>query len=261
MRYSSLLLVYFALGAFGFTSNVHASKAMPFIIGGQDVASDDPIAATTVALLVDRGASGQFLCTGSIIDEDLVVTAGHCLGDDGHAKLTVVFDTHVSGSTLNVAATGTARPDAYVQDSNTQGNMYDIALVHFSGGLPEGFHAAQLLGDSNELSDGQEVVLAGYGVNLVPASPSSDRGSGTLRKITVNIEKAHTKSTEVLVDERHGKASCRGDSGGPAFVVQDGVYRLFGVTSRGDLECSKLALYTNILTHKAWIQQASALLR
>ena len=60
------------------------------IIGGTEVPAGDPVAASTV-IIVGTESAGSFLCTGSIIAPDMIVTAGHCLGTNGDAAIKIGF--------------------------------------------------------------------------------------------------------------------------------------------------------------------------
>ena len=241
-------------------NTVPIGQFKPFIIGGVEVEPQDLIAATTVAIM-GQDDEGQFLCSGSILDQDLVVTAGHCLGDSGKAALSIYFRANLKGQGPIVVATGALRPQQYTGGPDASTNMYDIALVHFNGGLPAGYQPVKLLDNANSLRDGEQVTLAGFGVTQADADSFDTSGAGTLRKVNVNILQAKMPSTEVLLDESHGRGSCNGDSGGPAFVERSGALVLFGVTSRGDGACAQEGIYTNIPTHTAWLAQATQSLR
>lgn len=228
------------------------------IIGGVNVDPSDPIAATTVAVTLDDG-----LCTGSIIDTDLVVTAGHCVGD-GTGRVEIVFtpDTIKNPHALTVRATGTAVPPEYKGANSSGKDQYDIALIHFAGGLPKGYGKATLMSPREKLTNGETVTLAGYGI----ANAITEVGAGVLRKTQVTIAKANFGKTEVLLDQTHGSGACHGDSGGPAFVQSANRLELWGVTNRGypdhaPDDCAHQAVYTNILAHTAWLADAAQRLR
>lgn len=237
-----------------------------YIIGGVSVPTSDVIASTTVAI-VSQQDQGMALCTGSLIDTDLVVTAGHCVGPSP-SKMLVVFRQN-----LNDTAGAVIQVAGYVQDPNygngtNDQDMDDIALIRFEGGLPAGYQTAKLLSDPSLLKDGMTITLAGYGItNGDPtAQASGDDGAGTLRKVNTTILQAPYGKTEVLVDQSKGKGACHGDSGGPAFVTAaDGSLQLFGVTSRGPANqpdnCATAGIYTNILAHLDFIQSATQELR
>src|SRR4051812_613014 len=59
------------------------------IIGGEVVEESDPIAISTV-LVINKTTDGTAICTGSIIADDLVMTAGHCVGPD-KKNMKIVF--------------------------------------------------------------------------------------------------------------------------------------------------------------------------
>ncbi len=241
-------------------TQTEASLASPAIIGGELVTASDPIASTTVAI-IGRSGRSEFLCSASVLAEDLAVTAGHCLGEDGKADLTLVFDIGVEHAKTTRHVTGALRPAQYLGDASLAENMFDIALVHFAGGLPSGYRPVEVLRDPEVLLDGQEVVLAGYGLDQTPSVDPSGSGVGTLRKVKVAIQEARTTGTEIRMDISHGKGACMGDSGGPAFVEQQGTLYFFGITSRGDWNCSKTAIYTNALTHLDWLDETAKALR
>lgn len=223
------------------------------IIGGTKVSDWDPIGAMTAALY---NAQRRSLCTGTIIAEDLLLTAAHCI-PDGSFELYVLFGKDTSQSSRLVARTVSAvRVGPLWEDRRTEEfDNGDIALVRFDGGLPEGYHAAEILEDEDLLSDGTELVMAGYGV----IDGSSGADGGVLRKVSLPIEDATYSETEFLVDESLGRGTCYGDSGGPAFVRSGGRYLLAGVTSRAvgevqtDDPCARFGVYTNVLAYSSWL--------
>lgn len=228
-----------------------------YIIGGIEVDEGDPIAATTVAL-INRAAQGASICTGSIVANDLIVTAGHCVGPSA-ANMRIAFKLDVTDPGISVPVQAFVRHSAYNKGRADQ-DMNDIALVRFEGGLPRGFAIATVLDDARALSPGTPVTLAGYGIT----DAGTHAGAGSLRKTDVTVARAWGR-TEIRVDQTQGRGACHGDSGGPAFVLSDGEYRLFGVTSRGPSDqvddCATEGIYTNLLAHKAFLRKAATQLR
>src|SRR4051812_30118613 len=67
-------------------ANTSGSKVAPFVFGGSDVEENNDIAKTTVGLVgilpddPDTGKpSGAYVCSGTLIDENIILTAAHCV--------------------------------------------------------------------------------------------------------------------------------------------------------------------------------------
>jgi secreted trypsin-like serine protease len=241
------------------------------IIGGQEVTSADPVSTTTV-LIVGQEGNETFICSGSIIDKDLVLTAAHCLGDTGRAQLLAVFRTSIqaSGKVVKVAVQ-TRMSDFTQKASSGDRDWDDLALIRLSENIPAGYKPAKLLSDASVLRNGAQLTLAGYGINVPtpPTDPNDDGGAGVLRKVTQTVVDAAYSPTELLVSLRQG-GSCHGDSGGPALVQNGNDIVVVGVASRltnndqvahngnvQDYSCSVDMVYTSVLAQQAWISAAS----
>ncbi len=234
-----------------------ASEPTANIVGGTNVPSQDVIAKSTVALII-----GPALCSGSVIADDLIVTAAHCLADQP-SSVKIIFANQVTPETMKKAVEASryaVNPD-YRSDKTTP-DQNDIALVEFKGGLPKGFAHADLLSDPRLLKRGETVVLAGFGIS----DAETKKGAGTLRETTVQIADENFGKTEILVAENHGHGACHGDSGGPAFVKSDANLLLWGVTSRSypnsaPDDCAHEAIYTKIMDQMDFIHHAIPKLR
>lgn len=226
------------------------------IVGGSSVGASDAVAKVTAALESKQG----WICTGTLIASDLLVTAAHCV-EGSPSSLLVTFALNVdSPSAVRRQVLGYQTPPSWA-NAATGADHGDIALVRFGGGLPKGYKVASLLPVSQKLAKGQSVLLAGYGVTgMAPAL-----GSGVLRKVSVNIAGSLGK-TEVVLDQTQGRGACHGDSGGPAFVMSGSSLLVWGVTSRGypDFapdDCKQKAVYTNMNAYRAWLTSSAEALR
>lgn len=257
------------------------------IIGGTTVKEGDPIAKSIVGLVMEINANNSSqsaylsrkkkptpgsqpsdpgqgrqmyaICTGTLVTENVILTAAHCMDAD-ISKAVVVFGDDFSAAFDKNA---TKKPSIetrqvvnwsinplWARAKNEQFNEGDTAVVKFDGSLPEGYAPAQILPDASALRNGADVVVAGYGADRKisgDANTSGDSaGVGTLRKVTVQIVNAKISQTEMEIGARQ-KTVCHGDSGGPSFIELNGEYYLWGVTSRGD--CQQESIQTNILAY------------
>jgi secreted trypsin-like serine protease len=240
------------------------------IIGGTDVQSGDPVASHTV-LVVGKDGDSTFVCTGSIIDKDVVLTAAHCLGTDGLARVVVVFRTSIDSQGPVVQVTDRRRMSDFLDRAGNQDtDWHDLALVKLASPIPAGYSVAKVLPSKDMLKTGGTVTLAGYGINTPQSDPNSQdsSGAGTLRKVEQTVINDAYGDTEFLVSLANNKGACHGDSGGPAFVRQGSNLYLIGVASRmtekdrvanngdaNDFSCSVEMVYTNVLAQMDWIRE------
>jgi secreted trypsin-like serine protease len=231
-----------------------------YIVGGQVVAPGDIIASTTVMI-----TDGNFICTGSIIAQDIVVTAAHCTAAKTE-DLRIVFSPQMPDDLTTVTDTvhniyGFVANPGWKGENSTGPDQHDIAIIRFQGALPSGYAPAQLLPPTTPLIKGETVTLAGYGIT----DAQSQAGAGTLRKVDVQfLRKLGT--TEEILNQADGEGACHGDSGGPAFVTVNGQLLLWGVTNRGypdnaPDDCVHESVYTRITAYQDWVNQAAQQLR
>lgn len=264
------------------------------IVNGSEVKEKAAITTSIVGLFDTKR---KFICTGSLIAPNIVLTAAHCAPDRA-SHLKVVFANNVD-EILN-----TREPDILQEfalqatdfkvspkwDPNNETieiDTGDIALVKFKGQIPAGYKPAVFLPDQSVLKRGALVTVAGYGVSFVdsfPIDPSKFRnldqaiedgevicdernrncmkvemsGDGLLRQTQAPI--SSIQETELRLDERKS-GTCSGDSGGPAYIEENGQLYLFGVTSRGSMLCDNTGVYTNALEYMPWINETIPTLR
>jgi secreted trypsin-like serine protease len=225
------------------------------IVGGTDVTGNEDFSKSIVALYnVTEGS----LCTASIISNDILVTAAHCV-DGPASSLRVVFGKSLDNENdVQVQAVVSYETSPlWPTRSNEDFNAGDIAVVRFDGGLPAGYHAAKMLDSDSVLSTGASVMLAGYGIS----NGVSQEGAGILRSVITTIKDGAYSDSEVLIDQTSGKGACHGDSGGPAYVQVNGQWMLWGVTNRGvndpNNDCSVSAAYSKIPFYTSWISSTS----
>jgi hypothetical protein len=266
-----LLVVLGAPSAFALPAELHTD-----IVGGTNVQPGDPVAATTVMLYSQvsmNGNVGTGICSASLLTTGTLITAAHCVAEDlanptSPQNIVIVFgqtlpNSVVFGQTLPSQINDPmVRPITnYVVAPGWQGtnngevagvDAHDLALIHFAGGLPNGFTTATVLPAGTNLTAGEQTELAGYGITS--SRDTNGTSAGTLREVVVTIE-GPVGTTEMGVKTTTRAGMCSGDSGGPAFVNYNGQLALWGVTSRGGSGCTGEGIYTQIDAYLSWITQ------
>lgn len=241
------------------------------IINGDTVSTDDLI-AQSVVMVYDKTHQG--LCSGTLIMQNLVVTAGHCTSVDP-TDLIVIFGLDLNDKNAPVRRVlGGLTTDTFTHldftknDGVPEKNWGDIAVLKFEGHeLPTGYRPASVLFNKDLLKTGMTVTLAGYGLDKFEKKGLSSVGvgSGILRKADVTLTDSQFSETEILVSMTDDKGACHGDSGGPAYLVLKNKVVLIGVTSRADsnegaLKCNQGTIYSSVPAQQEFLKSATKFL-
>lgn len=255
------------------------------IIGG--VLADDKYQSSNgvVGLLITSqnflGQEQQSICTGTLLDKKIVLTAAHCIAEQGLSSVIVFFAKDMQSATedrVRFALTGTIHEQYQTEikpnDPNAAlANWHDIAMLVLNEDAPADVKPAQLAPAGTVLKKGGTLTLAGYGITNAVIRKEVKKngrsiiqelagvGDGTLRKVDgIVISSLVNNDNEIVLDQKK-KGACHGDSGGPAFLKNaDGSVVQVGVTSRG-LEklgnCNVQSVYTSTIAHMEWIKTTS----
>ncbi len=194
-------------------------------------------------LVGNRDALGrhEWFCTGVLVHERVVLTAGHC--NTPHVPINVVALGVSSQGEVESASADVKR----VVRRRTHpgymatGEVNDVTVLI----LGESARTTPVaVASPSEIAALTEVTLVGFG----NADFASTTGFGLKRKVTVPVEAIRRAATDDLdgLELRYGfesdvefvaggagRDACNGDSGGPAYAVgQDGTRKLVGLTSR-----------------------------
>lgn len=210
------------------------------------------------------GASlkAQAICTGTLINENVILTAAHCVYDaPAGSGIVAVFDEKVFRKDREVTVRIIKRVLPHEDyDTKSYKNANDVALMQFEGTMPEGYRPAPLLEVPQFLRHGTVLTVAGYGrQSIFDSEPIGELMFTNVKIKNLNFSKGEFVTTQFL------RGVCSGDSGGPAFVEINDVWHVAGVINRvgafGPLSCIRSAAVLNVEHYKNWIKQGLRRLR
>jgi secreted trypsin-like serine protease len=221
------------------------------IVGGGGAAAEN-VARAVVTIIGSRGS----FCTGSLIAQDLVLTAAHCLLPGADYK--VIIPSENPPRLLDVRRVA-SHPQFNVQAILAHRASADVALLQLTSPLPAAKAPAPLGAPAIPITVGARLTIAGVGVTR----RGDGKSGGTIRAAdlavtgkpgTLQIRLADPLANNV----REGLGACTGDSGAPAFEMQGGRAVIVGVVSwstgaNNTDGCGGLSGVTPLNLYREWI--------
>jgi MYXO-CTERM domain-containing protein len=197
-----------------------------------------------VALTDTSAPSRDIVCTGTLVSPHVVVAAGHCVDFPPYEAPSFVYfgaDPAAGGTFVPIRATRT--PPAYVPEYTEDGRiLHDISVVILEDAAPS--EAVPYALASVAPAVGASARFVGFGCR----EATGDCGpSGEKYEVAAPITAVNA------IDFDYGVATCNGDSGGPAFLVEGGHEVLAGVTSTGDSLCAEFGTDTRVDAFADWV--------
>lgn len=154
------------------------------------------------------------ICSGALIEPDLVVTAAHCISE--HSRHRVNLASRAQGWVFSTAIYHHPK-----YDPSSSLSAYDIGFIRLRAPV---YGAARPKPVCRRQHAGESVYRVGFG----------GRDGYNAKMIFEMPQTNYFNSTQTLVLQDPYSAS--GDSGGPVYAIEDGQYCLLGVHSTVSLD-------------------------
>ncbi|XP_073491191.1 serine protease 33-like, partial [Aquarana catesbeiana] len=237
------------------------------IVGGTD--SLDGEWPWQVALM-DNEAGAEYICGGSLISPEWVMTAAHCIH---HPIQLSNYKVYLGMHQLDVISSHTVVTNVsnIIVNSNfaNEGGPGDIALLQLATPVTYSQYIMPICLPSSTTTFpcGTECWVTGWGTR---SSGGNVVEYGALQQVMVPLIDRNTcqvmylnggSSDSIQYDQicagyiDGGKDSCQGDSGGPLVCKVQGVWYQVGVVSWGDGCAEKYypGVYTLVMDYQTWI--------
>jgi secreted trypsin-like serine protease len=202
-----------------------------------------------------RYVSSSPFCSGTLITEDVILTAGHCLEGTAASKVAVYVGDDPS---VDLVSGLYGVTEVLVHPSyNSRAITDDIALMRLArpvaGVAPVAALPATLGLTSADI--GATVNFAGFGVTETGSFGVKMQVDGTIDAAGCGVYGCPTAgdaATQFSYTQPQS-GPCSGDSGGPAFLYRDSTPYVAGITSYGDANCTIYGVSTRTDAFDAFI--------
>lgn len=250
-----LLTALVTLASCGKPSSENPTLIKSSIIGGTEVTRDDYESLSVVGLR-DKSTT----CSGTLVSEDLIITAAHCVSKwqpktmTGRSKRKVVTAPVIFYSYKKEVMHTYIRMDQVeifpAEDFDDEANK-DIAVIKLKEKAPKGYKAVPILSPEYSLQRNSELLLVGFGYR--DEFNNDDNLNLARAPHKIKIPFVEVRDTRIVVSQAHGKiGSFFGDSGGPAYVETENGLLLAGSTQGGSQVVPE-GYYINLGSFKQFI--------
>jgi secreted trypsin-like serine protease len=213
-----------------------------------------------------QSSSGSHFCGGSVLNENWILTAQHCVNSGG----TISKPARIEAGTTTISGSGQVRSvaEVVVYPGYVDANVgKDVALLRLSTPLDLSGANVKAIGLVTQADATAGVTNTGVVARVTGWGTLSSGGStlpDTLQTVDVNVVSNSSAQTsypnetigaDQLAAAAPGKDSCQGDSGGPLTVLKGSTRVLAGVVSwgYGCADARYPGMYARVSEFETWI--------
>lgn len=251
MKYLFLILLL-VVGCGKSTTTYDAKLISSSIIAGENVLSGDPVEQSTLPL---------HNCSSTLISEDLIVTAAHCLGSLNRGYFGIKsFRISEMNSRIQIGSEFIEVMDIRIHPKYKKSSLseavrshYDIALIRLKKKIKSDYYKpVAILDPSSKLQPQTDLLLAGFGDQSY-GSVEKKPDATDLQKIQEPF--SSYEGNFILIEQINGTyGAFHGDSGGPAFLETDDGFILIGAAAQ--IHTENLVAYINLPAFKDYILES-----
>jgi hypothetical protein len=242
------------------------------------------------------GKSWSWRCSGAVVSPRLIATAAHCFPEaffveenknspvlrkvsfskvkgEVFYRLSAKEDFFRGASVAKVVRHPSFSDDWIYKSPNAWNPslpVNDVALVLLQEPVPYDKKAVRIVSPNYKYGIETRFLLAGYG----SSGQNAENDIPTLRSAAVPFGKPLANSADIFIGEgsfdkpseiKDPRGACRGDSGGPVFLVKGNEAVLAAVIARGPGAdhggcLSSVTIATDLRAYDEWIREVSQLL-